>query len=68
MDASGVFYNMKYVASIGECEQVCNETAKCQVFTYSRQPNSYGRNGCFLYENAKAGLVQKDGYDTGIRP
>jgi len=62
MDASGVYYYMKNVASIGECEQVCKEAVKCLVFTYSK-----GTNACFLYDK-KAGFSPNDRYDTGIRP
>jgi hypothetical protein len=66
-DVTGVYYTKRDVASIGECEQVCKELGKCQVFAYSKQANNSGLNGCFLYEKS-AGLVQNDRYDTGIRP
>jgi PAN domain-containing protein len=66
-DASGIYYYMTDVASIGECEQVCKEAVKCLVFTYSKRANLSGKNVCFLYDR-KAGFVQNNWYDSGIRP
>ena len=68
-EASGTYvYNRKTVTSITQCEQACREDAKCKIFAYNKIVDLTMTNSCFLYDNAKATLINNNKYDTGIRP
>ena len=49
-----------YVPSIGQCEQKCSTSAKCNVFSYSASSR-----GCFFY--ATANFKPNPNYDSGVK-
>jgi TIR domain-containing protein/PAN domain-containing protein len=49
-----------YVPSIGQCEQKCAASAKCNVFTFN--PSS---RGCFFY--VTAGFKPNSSFDSGVK-